>query len=100
MSRLGRPALDDVQSQLRTDRNNATPYSQEKACSLQLRKWLHVEESALAQKARIQWLKLGDSNNQFFFRAIKERLADNHITVLYNARGDKLITKRDSCLLY
>ena len=70
-----RKALDDVQSQLRTDRNNATLHSQEKACSLQLRKWLHVEESALAQKARIQWLKLGDSNNQFFFRAIKERLA-------------------------
>ncbi|XP_056685522.1 uncharacterized protein [Spinacia oleracea] len=39
----------------------------EVVCVENLRKWLRVDEISLRQNSRIQWLQLGDSNNQFFF---------------------------------
>ncbi|XP_057247457.1 uncharacterized protein LOC130589860 [Beta vulgaris subsp. vulgaris] len=36
------------------------------------------------------WLNHGDSNTQFFFHAMKERIMHNSIEVLYNVVGDKL----------
>lgn len=43
-----------------------------------------------AQKSRIQWLKLGDDNTKFFFRAMKERLVRKNIGVLFDSQGNKL----------
>lgn len=39
----------------------------EKALREELEKWNKIEESILKQKSRVNWLKLGDANNAFFF---------------------------------
>lgn len=85
-----RGQLDLVQSQLQSDANDPDLHCQKNHYAAELRKWLSVEEIALMQKSRIQWLKLGDENNQFFFRAMKESYIKNTIDFLYNDQGEKL----------
>lgn len=55
-------------------------------------KFLAIQESAYKQKARIQWLQLGDSNTKFFFTAMKERYSRNSIDILFDSTGKKLTT--------
>ncbi|KAL2940278.1 Blood vessel epicardial substance, partial [Bienertia sinuspersici] len=50
------------------------------------KKWLSIEESVPRQKARIQWLKLGDSNEQFFYSTVKAGHNFNYVRVLYLIR--------------
>ena len=87
-----REDLQRVQSQLQSSPHCNQLAQQEKECILKLQKFLNVEETTLRQKSRIQWLKLGDSNSQFFFNAMKVRYMQNNIEVLFNANGDKLTT--------
>ena len=47
-----------------------------------------AEEGFLKQKSRIQWLKLGDQNTNFFHKAVKARNSKNSI---------KLITLKNGC---
>ncbi|KAH0647664.1 hypothetical protein KY285_032912 [Solanum tuberosum] len=58
---------------------------QEKALKQQLEKWSLIEESAMRQKSRVQWLNLGDANTSYFFAYMKNRLAQNTITSLTTA---------------
>nr|XP_016486070.1 PREDICTED: uncharacterized protein LOC107806429 [Nicotiana tabacum] len=85
VSRL-RQQLADLQTQLMGPGHIL--FDQEGALKSELDKWSNIEENILCQKARIQWLKLGDSNNIFFFTNIKNRLAQNKITSLINAEGN------------
>ncbi|KAK4729404.1 hypothetical protein R3W88_022392 [Solanum pinnatisectum] len=48
---------------------------QEKDLKLQLEKWSLIEDSAMRQKSRVQWLSLGDANTSYFFAHMKNRLA-------------------------
>lgn len=41
------------------------------------------KESMLSQKARINWLKLGDGNTKFFHQVVQRRKSKNTITKLY-----------------
>ncbi|XP_055826419.1 uncharacterized protein LOC129894813 [Solanum dulcamara] len=47
--------------------------SKERQALMNIEKWKLVEESALRQKSRAKWIKLGDSNNKYFSAMIKER---------------------------
>lgn len=49
-----------------------------------------AEEAFLKQKARNQWLQLGDQNNSFFHRVIKGRYARNTITFLCDEQGRRV----------
>jgi hypothetical protein len=49
-----------------------------------------AEESFLKQKARNQWLQLGDQNNSFFHRALKVKSASRTITYLWDKNGAKV----------
>jgi hypothetical protein len=49
-----------------------------------------VEESFLKQKARNQWLQLGDQNNSFFHIALKVKSATRSITYLWDENGAKV----------
>lgn len=64
---------------------------QEKACIGNLRKWLKVDEIALRQKSRIQWLQVGDTNHHLFFSSVKERNKQNRISVLFDENNNKLV---------
>lgn len=46
-----------------------------------------IEENAMQQKSRVQWLKLGDDNSAYFFAHMKNRVAQNTITSLTTAAG-------------
>jgi len=66
-------------------------------CLLRERECLHVymsisraEEAFLKQKARNQWLQLGDQNNAFFHKFLKSRHAKNTITHLYDEYGSRV----------
>ena len=61
------------------------------------RKWLKryhdlaiAEEGFLKQKSRVQWLKLGDQNTNYFHKAIKARNARNAIKILTSGNGCRI----------
>lgn len=62
----------------------------ERELCLDLKKWLHVEEQALQQKSRIQWLALGDSNHHFLYSAIKERFTRNKIHMWHDEQENTI----------
>ena len=49
-----------------------------------------IEESALRQKARARWIKLGDANNKYFSSVIKERTQKKHIRSILSIDGRML----------
>ncbi|XP_056697419.1 uncharacterized protein [Spinacia oleracea] len=85
-----RHQLSSVQTQLQQLHGDTLLLGQEQACATHLRKWLRIEESALRQKSRLQWLRAGDANNKFFFAAVKERYRINKISVLLDDNNNKL----------
>ena len=54
---------------------------------LALNHWLQVQESALRQKARIQWLSLTDNYTKFFHTSIHERQSHDRIKNLIDSDG-------------
>ncbi|KAL2937634.1 GPI ethanolamine phosphate transferase 2 [Bienertia sinuspersici] len=79
-----RDELTSVQQSLAQEPDLLELQEKEKICTLNLKKWLSIEESALRQKARIQWLKLGDSTEKF-----------STLLVLYSEQGQKLDDMKD-----
>lgn len=51
---------------------------------------LDNEEASLRQKSRVQWLKLGDSNSKFFYRAFKQRCNKNAVHSIMNESGQRI----------
>ncbi|XP_019262454.1 PREDICTED: uncharacterized protein LOC109240279 [Nicotiana attenuata] len=64
---------------------------QKKELIQSLEKWSSGEESALQQKAKARWIKLGDSNNKYFLALIKERTQRKKITELTSLTNRKLV---------
>ncbi|KAK4707488.1 hypothetical protein R3W88_032980 [Solanum pinnatisectum] len=58
-----------------------------KELQAQPEKWSMIEESAMQQKSRIQWLRLGDANTAYFYAHMKNRVAQNSITRLMTSDG-------------
>lgn len=50
-----------------------------------------IEESALQQKAKVRWIKLGESNNKYFSALTKERTQRKQITELISLTNRKLV---------
>ncbi|GJY39026.1 hypothetical protein Tco_0425390 [Tanacetum coccineum] len=48
---------------------------------------LIMEERFLKQKAKIEWLKEGDSNSAYFHKAVKSRVSRSRIDVVTDANG-------------
>ncbi|XP_075087746.1 uncharacterized protein LOC142169738 [Nicotiana tabacum] len=63
---------------------------QEKNYLTQLEKWSLIEESALQQKLRATWIKLGDSNTKYFSAVIKEKQQKKQITEIKSLLGVNL----------
>lgn len=54
-----------------------------------------IEESALQQKARTCWIKLGDSNNKYFSAVMKEKQLTKQIVEINTLLGMKLVNMGD-----
>ncbi|XP_021721083.1 uncharacterized protein LOC110688652 [Chenopodium quinoa] len=61
----------------------------------QLKYWRSVQESIYRKKARVQWVKLGDSNTKYFFSTMKQRQARNKIDSLLTEHHVLLKTPSD-----
>lgn len=58
--------LDSVQSQLAMDSFNTMLLHKEKECRELLLLLQQTKEEILAQRAKVEWLQLGDGNNSYF----------------------------------
>ncbi|KAF3676987.1 putative pre-rRNA-processing protein ESF2-like isoform X1 [Capsicum annuum] len=58
-----------------------------------LERWNMIEESIIKQKARVHWLKVGDSNTKWFFASMKVRQSQNYISKSMDISGHILHTK-------
>ncbi|KAM3325605.1 hypothetical protein P3S67_000730 [Capsicum chacoense] len=59
-----------------------------------IEKWPLLEESALQQKARTKWIKLGDCNTKDF-AAVSKKRTKKRIDTLTTLYGQKLIEKKE-----
>jgi hypothetical protein len=56
---------------------------QVKNCTEEVIKWCDMEEQMLRQKAKIEWLKLGDGNNRYFHASIKAKQRQCELRSIY-----------------
>ncbi|GJY75261.1 RNA-directed DNA polymerase, eukaryota, reverse transcriptase zinc-binding domain protein [Tanacetum coccineum] len=81
-----RTELDSIQLSLDTDPFNIVLREREASCIVEFNQAILTEERFLKQKAKIQWLKEGDSNSSYFHKVVKSRVSRNVIIVVVLAR--------------
>ncbi|KAF8377878.1 hypothetical protein HHK36_031266 [Tetracentron sinense] len=60
---------------------------------------LNTEENVLRQRSRIQWLRLGDNNNKFFYRSLSSRNHKNRINSIKNESGNMISSEEEVAAL-
>lgn len=70
-------------------------FEEEAILSSNLIEALNREEIFLKQKARVKWLKAGDSNNKFFFNSCRGRWNVNKLLMLEDDTGATYNTHKD-----
>ncbi|GJY25759.1 putative RNA-directed DNA polymerase [Tanacetum coccineum] len=83
-----RADLDALQVSIDADPFNVTLRDREAACIAEFNQAVLMEERFLKQKAKIQWLKEGDSNSAYFHKMVKSRVSRSRIDVITNTEGD------------
>ncbi|GKB40686.1 hypothetical protein Tco_0885628, partial [Tanacetum coccineum] len=69
------------------DPSNVSLREDEAATVIAFNEALVIKEKFLKQKAKIAWLKEGDSNSAYFHKAIKSRISRSRIDVVTDAEG-------------
>ncbi|GJV12664.1 hypothetical protein Tco_1354205 [Tanacetum coccineum] len=82
-----RTELDSIQLSLDTDPFNIVLREREASCIVEFNQAILTEERFLKQKAKIQWLKEGDSNSSYFHKVVKSRVSRNRIDVVTSSDG-------------
>ncbi|GKB85752.1 hypothetical protein Tco_0958024 [Tanacetum coccineum] len=82
-----REEIDLVQTSLDMDPSNATLRDNEARSAVAFNEAVLMEERFLKQKAKIDWLREGDSNSAYFHKAVKSRISRSRIDVVANADG-------------
>nr|GEW43702.1 hypothetical protein [Tanacetum cinerariifolium] len=82
-----RTEVDNAQKDLDTDPFNLILREQEVSCVNAYNEALILQERFLKQRAKIQWLKEGDSNSAYFHKAVKSRVSRSRIDVVTNSCG-------------
>ncbi|GKC30216.1 RNA-directed DNA polymerase, eukaryota, reverse transcriptase zinc-binding domain protein, partial [Tanacetum coccineum] len=78
---------DRVQKDLDSDPFNLSLCEKEAKCVNAFNEALIMQERFLKQKAKIHWLKEGDSNLAYFHKAVKSRVSRSRIDVITNSVG-------------
>ncbi|GKC38344.1 hypothetical protein Tco_1050728 [Tanacetum coccineum] len=78
---------DKVQSDLDLDPSNNILREEEAVYVLAFNEALIMEERFLKQKAKIEWLRVGDSNSAYFHKAVKGRVSRSRIDVVFDSNG-------------
>ncbi|GJT31558.1 hypothetical protein Tco_0921977 [Tanacetum coccineum] len=82
-----RAKLDQLQIDLDMDPGNVRLREDEAEAVLAFNEALVIEERFLKQKAKIEWLKEGDSNSTYFHKAVKSRISRSRIDVVTDNMG-------------
>ncbi|PWA80652.1 RNA-directed DNA polymerase, eukaryota, Reverse transcriptase zinc-binding domain protein [Artemisia annua] len=82
-----RHELDTVQRALDADPFNIDIREEEASYLNAYNDALLVEEQFLEQKAKVEWLRVGDSNSAYFHKVVKSRKARSRIDVITNYDG-------------
>ncbi|GKD42051.1 RNA-directed DNA polymerase, eukaryota, reverse transcriptase zinc-binding domain protein [Tanacetum coccineum] len=82
-----RGELDSVQEMLDKDPYNPSLRETEARCVVEFNEAAIMEERFLKQKAKIQWLKEGDSNSAYFHKSVKSRTSRSRIDAVTNTEG-------------
>ncbi|GJR76641.1 hypothetical protein Tco_0089006 [Tanacetum coccineum] len=83
--------MERVQADLDVDPFNKVLRDEEAVYVRAFTDALIMEESFLKQKAKVEWLKVRDSNSAYFHKSVKGRTSRNRIDVVTDVGGD-LIT--------
>ncbi|GKC39565.1 RNA-directed DNA polymerase, eukaryota, reverse transcriptase zinc-binding domain protein [Tanacetum coccineum] len=82
--------LEQVQIALVADPFNCELRTEEAAYVHAFNDALLMEEQFLKQKSKIKWLKLGDSNNAYFHKAVKNSISRSRIEAVMESDGTLL----------
>ncbi|GJT67199.1 putative reverse transcriptase domain, reverse transcriptase zinc-binding domain protein [Tanacetum coccineum] len=83
--------MERVQTDLDLDPSNHDLQDKEVVYVRAFTEALIMEERFLKQKAKVEWLNVGDSNSAYFHKSVKGRTSRNRIDVVTDLSGD-LIT--------
>nr|GEV34821.1 hypothetical protein [Tanacetum cinerariifolium] len=82
-----RHELDMVQRDLDNDPFNITLREEEVVYVQAFNEAILLEERFLIQKAKVDWLRDGDSNSAYFHKSVKSRISRSRIDVITNSEG-------------
>lgn len=82
-----RHQLNGIQNRLQQEHICDELIQEDKCLLRELEKWSNIEEIIWKQKARIDWLQLGDSNTKFFHAFAQSRRSANAIHRLVRGYG-------------
>ncbi|CAI8605706.1 unnamed protein product [Vicia faba] len=70
---------------------NISTIMKDKACSQEVIKLANIEEYLLRQKAKIDWIRLGDISSAYFYSNLKDRYKQAQINNLVDKDGKNLV---------
>nr|GEX55216.1 hypothetical protein [Tanacetum cinerariifolium] len=79
--------LDTVQRYIDNDPFNITLREEEAVYVQAFNEAILLEERFLKQKAKVDWLRDGDSNSVYFHKSVKSRISQSRIDVITNSKG-------------
>nr|GEU31439.1 hypothetical protein [Tanacetum cinerariifolium] len=86
-----RVELDEIQKAIDSDPSNSLLRDEEDAYIQAFNEAKIDEERFLCQKAKIEWLDVGDSNSAYFHKSVKSRIQCNIIEAITNS-GNVVVT--------
>ncbi|CAK8568223.1 unnamed protein product [Lathyrus sativus] len=66
-----------------------------KDCTKDFLRLGNIEEQDLKQKSKVDWLRLGDGNNAYFYAALMSKRSQNQISNLKDEEGNILYQQND-----
>eukprot|EP00252_Welwitschia_mirabilis_P027364 TRINITY_DN9374_c0_g1_i1.p1 TRINITY_DN9374_c0_g1~~TRINITY_DN9374_c0_g1_i1.p1 ORF type:complete len:191 (-),score=41.14 TRINITY_DN9374_c0_g1_i1:312-884(-) len=88
-------ALHGIQQALQINPMDSTLYEEELKKYIEYRRLLRAESMMYKQKAKISWIKEGNTNTAFFHAQMRKNQMKNSVHTLYKADGTKLAFKQD-----
>lgn len=85
-----RERLEASQTGLVLDKINVDLIERTKAISTEVSRLSNIEEQLLKQRARVDWLKLGDATNIYFYASLKSKKKHSNILTMVKEYGSIL----------
>lgn len=77
------------------DKKNIHKIKRTNRCTNEVLKWINIEEHMFRQRAKLEWLKLGDGNNAYFHATLKSKHKQTQMVTLHASNGHLLNTQTD-----